>query len=191
MRRWVKAGMVGLAFLTACGGPAGRTTEGDVSEWLRTLDEAKHKGEVGSVTGFLYLMLPGLPTPLKDWPVRLIPLSPTLEQAVSLSREQFERGGRIPLTAEALQQATQPITDTIERLKAIGHTELIRMVHTESGADPTFTFQDVPQGRWLLLAELPSKLSVLLWAQPVTVSKGQATRQLLNDTSVWLEGMTP
>ena len=191
MTRWVKAGVVGLAFLTACGGLAGRTQEGDVSEWLRTLDEAKHKGEVGSVAGFLYLMMPGLPTPLRDWPVRLIPLSPTLEKAVSLSREQFERGGRIPLTAEALKQAAQPIADTMKRLEATGHKELIRLVNTETGADPTFTFQDVPQGRWLLLAELPSTLSVLLWAQPVTVSKGQVTRQSLNDTSVWLEGMTP
>lgn len=192
MRRWVKMGVVGLTFLTACGGGlATRTTEGDVSAWLRSLDEAKQKGEVGSVTGFLYLMLPGLPTPLRDWPVRMIPLSPTLEQAISLSRKQFERGGRTPLTAEALKQATQPITDTITQLEAAGHSELIRMVRTETGTDPTFTFQDVPQGRWLLLAELPSKLSVLQWAQPVTIGKGEQIRQSLNDTNIWLEGMTP
>lgn len=192
MRRWVKVGVIGLAFLTACGGGlATRTTEGDVSAWLRSLDEAKQKGEVGSVTGFFYLMLPGPPTPMRDWPVRMIPLSPILEQAVSLSRGRFERGGHIPLTAEALKQATQPITDAITQLEATGHSELIRMVRTETGTNPTFTFQDVPQGRWLLLAELPSKLSVLLWAQPVTVSKGKQIQQSLNDTNIWLEGMTP
>lgn len=192
MRRWVKGGVVGLALLAACGGGlTTRTTEGDVSEWLRSFDEAKQKGETGSVTGFLYLMLPGLPTPLRDWPVRMIPLTPTLEQAIRLSREQFERGGRAPLTAEALKQVTRPIADAITQIEATGHSELIRMVRTETGTNPTFTFQDVPQGRWVLLAELPSKLSVLQWAQPVTVGKGKQIQQSLNDTNIWLEGMIP
>ena len=190
MTRWVKAGVVGLAFLSACGGLAGRAKEDDLSELLRTLDEAKQKGKVGSVAGFLYLFLPGPPTPLRDWPVRMIPLSPTLEKAVSLSREQFERGGRIPLTADALRLARQPITDHMKMLQATGYKDLIRTVKTVEEADPKFTFQDVPQGRWLLLAELPLKISVLLWAVPVTVTKGGVTWQTLNDKSLWLEGLT-
>jgi hypothetical protein len=190
MTRWVKAGVVGLAFLSACGGLAGTAKEDDVSELLRTLAEAKQKGKVGSVEGFLYLFLPGPPTPLRDWPVRMIPLSPTLERAVTLSREQFARNGSIPLTAAALESARQPITDYLKRLEATGHKELIRRVNTETGTDPKFTFQDVPQGRWLLLAELPSKISVLLWAVPITVTEGQVTWQSLNDKSLWLEGVT-
>ena len=190
MTRWVKAGVVGLAFLSACGGLAGRAKEDDLSELLRTLDEAKQKGKVGSVAGFLYLFLPGPPTPLRDWPVTLIPLPPTLESAVSLPHEQFARTGRMPLTAAALESAGQPINDYMKRLEATGHKELIRRVNTETGADPKFTFQDVPQGRWLLLADLPSKISVLLWAVPVTVTEGQVTWQSLNDKSLWLEGLT-
>lgn len=191
MRRWMTAGLVGLAFLSACGGLAERTKEGDVSEWLRTLDEAKQKGEVGSVEGYLYLFLPGPPTSLRDWPVTLIPLPPTLERAVSLAREQFARTGRMPLTADALRLAYQPIPDYMKMLQATGYTELIRTVNTDTGADPKFTFHDVPQGRWLLLAELPSKISVLLWAVPVTVTKGEVAWQSLNDKSLWLEGLTP
>lgn len=191
MKRRVRVGLVGLAFLSACGGLAGRTKEGDVSEWLRTLHEAKQKGEVGSVEGYLYLMLPGPPTPLRDWPVTLSPLPPTLESAVRLAREQFARTGRMPLTADALRLARQPITDYMKMLQATGYKELIRTVKTDTGTDPKFTFHDVPQGRWLLLAELPSKISVLLWAVPVTVTKGEVAWQSLNDKSLWLEGLTP
>jgi hypothetical protein len=191
MTRWVKAGVVGLAFLTACGGLAGRTKDGDVPEWLRTLHEAQQKGEVGSVEGYLYLILPGPPIPLRDWPVTLIPLPPTLEASVSLARGQFARTGRIPLTADALRLAYQPITDYIKELTATGHKDLIRTVKTVKETDPKFTFQDVPQGRWLLLAQLPSKISVLLWVVPVTVTKGEVTWQSLNDKNLWLEGLTP
>lgn len=191
MRRWVNGGVVVLTLLTACGGLAGGTKEGDSTELFRVLSETQQKGEIGSVEGLLYLWLPGPPTPLRDWPVTLIPLPPTLEDAVRSAREQFTKSGRTPLTADALNQARQPITDYMKRLAATGHQELIRTVKTETGTDPKFTFQDVPQGRWLLLAELPSKISVLLWATPVTVTKGKPTWQSLNDKSVWLEGLTP
>lgn len=191
MRRWVKAGLVGLAFLSACGGLADRTKEGGLSEWLRTLHEAKQKGEIGTVEGYLYLFLPGPPTPLRDWPVTLIPLPPTLEATVRSARLQFASSGRTPLTAQALAQARQPIDTFMKELSAMGHQELIRTVRTDTRTDPKFIFQGVPQGRWLLLAELPSKISVLLWAVPVTVTSGERTWQSLNDKSLWLEGLLP
>lgn len=194
MRQGAKAALAALIcliFLSACGGLANRTKERDLSEWLRTLDEAQQKGAVGSVEGYLYLFLPGPPTPLRDWPVTLIPLPPTLEAAVSSTRLQFVSSGRIPLTAHALAQARQPITDYMKELTATGHQELITTVKTETGIDPKFAFQDLPPGRWLLLAELPSKISVLLWAVPVTVTPGIRTWQSLNDKSLWLEGVMP
>lgn len=180
-----------LTVLSACGGLAVTPREHDVSGLVRSVTEAKQKEEVGSVEGYLYLFLPGPPTPLRDWPVTIIPLPATLETAVSLAREQFARTGRLPLTADALRLARQPIDDYMKALAATGHQELIRTVKTETGTDPKFTFQDVPQGRWLLLAELPSKISTLLWAVPVTVTKGKVTWQSLNDKSLWLEGLTP
>lgn len=191
MRRWMKAGVVGLVFLSACGGLAATNKDGDLSDWLRALHEAKQKGEVGTVEGYLYLFFPGPPIPLRDWPVTLIPLPPTLERTVTHAHEQFAKSGRIPLSAAALAQARQPITDYIKTLTATGHQEMIRTVKTETGADPKFAFQDLPPGRWLLLAELPSKISVLLWVVPVTVTPGVRTWQSLNDKSLWLEGVTP
>jgi hypothetical protein len=135
-------------------------------------------------------MQPALPIPLKDWPVILIPLTPSLEQAVIQAHAAFIRNGRTPLTAQALGRVRQPIITTIDHLEASGHKALIRTAQTETGDEPQFTFPDVPPGRWLLLAELRSKISVVLWAVPVTVTKGAQTWQSLNDKGIWLEGLT-
>lgn len=191
MQRWAKLGVVAVALLSACAGVAGQTGEQEIAGLLQSLGGAAQRGEVGTVEGYLYLMQPAVPTPLKDWSVTLIPLTPTLEGAVNRAKQQFTTHGRVPLSASELDLARRPITDYLKALEATGHTELIRTVNTESGSDPKFTFQDVPQGRWLLLAELPSKISVLLWAVPVTVTKGKVTWQSLNDKSLWLEGLTP
>lgn len=190
MQRWTRLGVVAVAFLSACAGVAGRTGGQEMADLLQSLRGAAQRGEVGTVEGYLYLMQPALPTPLKDWPVTLIPLTPTLEGAVHRAKQQFTTNGRVPLSASALNLARRPITNYIKALEAAGHKELIREVATETGPDPKFTFQDVPHGRWLLLAGFPSKISVLLWAIPVTVSTGKATHQSLNDTNIWLEGLT-
>lgn len=183
--------LLGLTLLSACGGLAGRTQAGGSSEWLRTLHEAKQRGEVGTVAGYFFLFWPAPPTPIRDWPVTLIPLSPTLEDVVTQAHEQFAKRGRVPLSADALAQAHRPITDYMQELAVTGHQDLIRTVKSDTGKDPTFAFQDIPPGRWLLLAELPSKISVLLWAVPVTVEPGGRTWQSLSDKTLWLEGMTP
>jgi hypothetical protein len=182
--------VAGVALLTACAGVTTETAprEGVVA-LLRSLNEAKGKGEVGSVEGHLFLLMPGVPTPLKDWPVTLIPLSPSLEAAVAEARERYERNGRAPLAAEALARAREPIQASLKEAADLGHGDLIRTAKTGT-QEPKFTFQEVPQGRWLLVAELPSKVSMLLWASPVTVSTGQVTRQPLNDSTIWLEGLS-
>ena len=193
MRRWlppVKLGVICLLLLSACVGLPGRTGEQDLSALLRSLKEAGQKGEVGSVEGNLYLIMPGPPTPLKDWPVTLIPLPPALEATVAAAHAQFTRSGRMPLSAEALARARDSITTYPNEVAALGYSELIRTVKT-AAAEPKFSFQGIPHGRWLLLAELPSKITVLLWAVPVTVTTGEVTWQTLNDGIIWLEGLRP
>lgn len=190
MRRWVKGGVVAMTLLSACGGLTRTVPDGGLADLLPSLEEAQQKEEVGSIGGYLYLMQPALPIPLRDWPVILIPLTPTLEQAVIQAHAAFIRNGRTPLTAEALGRVRQPIITTIDHLEASGRKAMIRTVKTETGTEPQFTFPDVPPGRWLLLAELRSKISMLLWAVPVTVTKGAQTWQSLNDKGIWLEGLT-
>lgn len=183
--------MICLLLLSACVGLPGRTEDQDLSALLRSLKEAGQKGEVGSVEGNLYLIMPGPPTPLKDWPVTLIPLSPALEATVAAAHAQFTQSGRTPLSAKALARVRESIATYPNGVTALGYSELIRTVKTAAAAEPKFSFQGIPHGRWLLLAELPSKISVLLWAVPVTVTTGDVTWQSLNDGNIWLEGLTP
>jgi len=193
MRGWARSavsGFVCLAFLSACGGLAAREQGQDLSGFLQSLREAKQKGEVGSVEGYVYLIMPGVPTPLKNWAVHLIPLSSGLEASVASAQERFARNGRTPLSVEALGQARRPIDDYLKEMARLGHAGLILPAKTGT-QEPKFTFNDVPVGRWLLMTELSSKISVLLWAHPVTVAKGDLVRQTLNDGNVWLEGLTP
>lgn len=191
MKRWAAIGVVCGALLSACGGLAGNTREQEISSLLRSLKEAEQKREVGTVEGYLYLAEPAVPTPLRDWPIMLIPLTPTLENAVTRAKGQFAANGRVPLAVKALTVARQPINDYLSELAASGRGEPIRRTKTDREGNPMFRFQDVPQGRWLLLAELPSPISVLLWALPVTITSGEVTRQSLNDKNIWLEGLTP
>lgn len=192
MKRWVTMAMtVGLTFLSACGGVTRTAPDGNLSELFRSLDEAKQKGKVGSVEGYAYLFYPSPPAPLRDWSVTLIPLPPALEATMARSHERFVKAGRTPLTADALQQAQQPIINYMQMLRETGHQDLIKTIKTDTSSDPKFTFQDVPPGRWLLLTALPSQVSTLLWAVPVTVATGEIVWQSLNDKSVWLEGLTP
>jgi len=191
MTRCATLAVLALALLSACGGVAGRAREQEISLLLLSLKEAEQKREVGTVEGYLYLVEPGVPTALRDWPVTLIPLPPTIEGAVTRAKTEFAAHGRNPLSAKALTVAHQPIEAYMKSLQAGGHDELIKQVKTETGVNPKFTFQDVPQGRWLLLAKLPSPISVLLWAVPVTVTSGGVTWQSLNDKNIWLEGLRP
>lgn len=192
MVRWARLGVLAVALLSACAGMTEQTRQREIAGLVQSLQGAAQRGEVGTVEGYLYLMEPAISTPLPGWSVTMIPLTPTLEDAVNRAKQRFLTRVRAPFSARELDLARRPITDHIKTLTAAGHADMIRTVNTtDSKADPKFIFQDVPQGRWLLLAELPSKISVLLWAVPVTVGSGKTTWQSLNDSSVWLEGLTP
>jgi hypothetical protein len=189
MRRRAGRWVIGLLLVAGCAGITRGIQEPDWQSVLQTMQARKDHGEVGVVEGLLYLGRPGIPTLLRDKPVTLIPLPPELETVVAETRAQYAAGGFQPLPAEAFATAHQPITAAVIRLRAPEYRDLAREVKTATGADPEFRFQDVPAGRWLLLAELHSPISTLLWAMPVTVSAGTTTRQLLNDDTIWIEGL--
>lgn len=192
MRRTAKpiiAAMLCLSALSACGGLDAKTGEDKHAEWLRSLKEAEQSGEIGSVEGLLHLSATGVPIPLRDWPVILMPLPPAMETAIAEVAHQYAAGGSAPLPSPAFARAHRMIDAYLRRLERTGYSDLIRRVKTDPGRDPVFRFADVPQGRWLLLAELPSAISRLLWAFPVTVQAGATTRQSLNDSNIWVEGL--
>jgi hypothetical protein len=185
--RWV----IGLLFAAGCAGATHGLQDRDWQSVSETLQARQDHGEVGVVEGFFYLRQPGVPTPLKDAPVTLIPLPPALEAVVTDARARYAGGGYQPLSTEAFAHARQPITAAVTWLRTRGRRDLTREVRTASSDEPQFRFQDVPAGRWLLLAELHSPLSTLLWAVPVTVTAGATTHQSLNDQTIWIEGLTP
>ena len=184
-------GAIGMTvLLSACAtapAPAGRP-DPDLSAGVARLQASREQGRTGSVWGLLYLRQPGVPTPLKDWPVTLLPLTPELETAIQRVRQDYRTGDYAPLPFQTLNRLKQALDSRRAQLRDAGHGDLIRQVKTETGNDPRFEFRDVPEGRWLLLTELASPSSLAVWIVPVTVTAGNATKQSLNDHTV-IEGL--
>lgn len=184
-------GTLGLLTLTACAGlglDGGHRTE--IAGYLAALRAHQEAGHTGTITGRLYLAQPGVPTPLLDWTVTLLPLSPGQEAALERARAPYLEGDRAPLSPEQFETARQVIAGLRAAAEADRASGLIRTA-TTNRVDAAFTLTDVPEGRWLLTAELPGKLSTLLWAVPVSVTAGQTAVSVLNDSAVWLEGLKP
>ncbi len=189
-RNTVACVLLCLAVLSGCGRFAQETHRPDTAALFRSLKEAGAAWRTGTIEGNLYLVHPGLASLLRDWSVTLLPLSPDQEAAINEVHERYVTNGREPLSADRFQHARGLLERLAAQTKELGYGELIRTATTDA-KEAKFVFSDVPEGRWLLTAELPSKLSTLLWARPVTVTAGKATTWLLNDTTIWLEGLTP
>lgn len=189
MRRriWSAIGMIMLVSACATMSETGRP-DPDLPVTLMRLQAHREQGRTGSVFGFLYLREPGVPIPLKDWAVVLLPLTPGLEAAVQRARQAYRAGGYAPLPFQTLDQLTQALDRYSAQLRDAGHGDLIKQTRTETGDDPKFEFREVPEGRWLLLAELPSPSSLAVWVVPVTITAGIASKQSLNDQTV-IEGL--
>ena len=190
VRSTMACALLCLTALCACGGLLDGAHRPDGAAHFRSLKEAGAAGRTGTVQGFLYLVHPGLPSALREWSVTLLPLSPDQEAAISLAHERYLKSGRAPLSAGQFQEAHRLLDQIAAKSKESGYSDLIRTATTDT-TQARFVFEDVPEGRWLLTAELPSKLSMLLWARPLTATAGKVTTWLLNDTTIWLEGLTP
>lgn len=186
-RIWSAIGMTMLLSACATISATGRSGS-DLRATLAELQTHQEQGRTGSVWGFLYLREPGVPRSLKDWPVVLMPLTPGLEAAVQHARQAYRTGDYAPLPFHTLDQLKRTLDSYSAQLRDAGRGDLIRQVKTETGDDPKFEFTEVPEGRWLLLAELPAPPSLAVWVVPVTVTAGEATRQSLNDQTV-IEGL--
>lgn len=190
MKRRIASAIGTIMLVSACATMAPQTgqSDTDLRTTLAQLQADREQGRTGSVWGFVYLLNPGVATPLKDWPVTLLPLTPGLETAVRQARQAYRAGGYAPLPFQTLDRLRQALAGYSTQLRDAGRGDLIRQVKTETGDDPKFEFTEVPEGRWLLLAELPSPPTLAVWVVPVTVTTGAATRQSLNDQTV-IEGL--
>ncbi len=183
-------GTLSLVALTGCAGIGHDPGPAADAAFLATIRERQVSGNTGTVVGRLYLAQPAIPTPLTGWTVTLLPLSPTQESALNQVRSPYLDGGREPLSPERFDEARS----FLNRLQAAaGDQQSPGFVRssTTNHEDAGFTFQDVPEGRWVLIAELPGKVSTLLWASPITVMATKTTVVILNDSAIWLEGLKP
>lgn len=183
-------GTLALAALTGCAGIGHDPGPAADAAYLATIAEHQVSGKTGTLLGRLYLAQPAVPTPLMGWTVTLFPLSPEQESALNQARSPYLDGGREPLSADRFDAAR----GFLNRLQAVAgdqHTPSFVRTATTNHEDAGFTFPDVPEGRWVLIAEFPGKVSTLLWAFPITVTSTKTTVQTLNDSAIWLEGLKP
>lgn len=183
-------GTLALTALTGCAGIGHDPGPAADAAYLATIVEYQVSGKTGTVVGRLYLAQPAIPTPLMNWTVTLLPLSPEQESALNQVRSPYLDGGREPLSPDRFEAARS----FLNRLQvAAGDQQSPGLVRsaTTNRVDAAFTFPDVPEGRWVLIAELPGKVSTLLWASPITVTATKTTVILLNDSAIWLEGLKP
>lgn len=186
-RIWSVIGMTMLVSACATMPQTGRA-DPDLPTTIARLQAHREQGRTGSVWGFLYLRNPGIATSLQDQLVTLLPLTPELETAVHHARQAYRAGDFAPLPFQALDRLRLALDSARTQLRGVGRGDLILQTRTEKGNEPRFEFREVPEGQWLLLAELPSPLSLAVWIVPVTITAGSATRQSLNDQTV-IEGL--
>jgi hypothetical protein len=181
--------LLSIPILAGCAARHAAADRQELTAALQSFREAEAAGRTGTITGNFYLLYPAIPTILRDRPVTLLPLTPGLEAAINEAGDRYA-GTREPLSPEALAPARRLLDDASSAVKPLGGEKLIKTTRTDP-KEASFTFADIPEGRWLLTAEFETPYSVLLWAVPVTVTAGHNTRQRLNDGNVWLEGLKP
>lgn len=152
------------------------------------LEQQRATGATGSVRGSHLFTGPHAITRFTDRPVSLIPLSPDLESAVTRARQQYLDGRRAPLPHPVALAHFALLDRQVREVKRRGFGSLIRVTTTDP-KEAGFEFTGVPAGKWLLVATLTTRVSELYWAVPVEVRAGQAVKQDLTETDIWLEAV--
>ncbi len=182
-----------LLGLLACAGPVTKATpaaerkpdaENPVQRTVKELLANQAAGRVRTVQGLGYVTAP-IAVPLANGEVTLLPSSPELEVALARIQRRWWTGRRRPLPYETFQAAFAALTAQRIAVGRAGGEGLIRFAPTDDTGK--FSFTQVPEGRWLLVADMSSPVSTLLWALPVEVGEQDPPLQFLVDGSLLLE----
>lgn len=155
---------------------------------LNRLKEREAAQAVGSVSGHLFFLGPDAVSRFTNAPVSLIPLSPDLEAAITSAHQEYLAGRRAPLAPQVAQARGALLDGYIAEIPRRGFGAFARTTTTDE-KDARFEFEAVPEGRWLLVAGVASRASVLYWAVPVEIRAGTALRQNLSESNFWIEGL--
>ena len=182
-----------LLGLLACAGPVTKATpsaerkpdaENSVQRTVQGLLANQAAGRVRTVQGLGYVTAP-IAVPLANGEVTLLPSSPDLEVALAKLQRQWLTGRRRPLPYETFQAAFAALTAQRIAVGRAGGEAFIRFASTDDSGK--FSFAQVPEGRWLLVADMSSPVSTLLWALPVEVREQDPPPLFLIDGSLLLE----
>ena len=175
-----------LSSRDARGGQSAEASLKAILDGLRTNAAA---GRTGTVKGIGNLDVSPAPLiVLSKGTVSLIPSTPELEAAVREIGRRWRAGGRRPVQVEEFQAAFGLLDRHAQAISALGGADLLRLAETDSNG--RFSFEAVPEGRWLLVTDLASPISALLWAISDHVSAGETTVVHLTNWNILVEGST-
>jgi len=189
--------LAALLLLTACAGnvtttaPPGErqpTAESSLRGTVEKLSANQATGRVRTIQGVGYVMAP-VAVPLADGEVSLIPSTPDLEAALARLQRRWLNGRKQPLPYEAFQAAFSRLTAHRVEVGRAGGEAFIRFATTDKRG--RFRFEQVPEGRWLLVADMSSPVSTVLWAVPVEVGTEDPPPLFLADATLLLEARKP
>ena len=192
-RRWGPATLAAVLLgLTACAkvmSPVEEKTVDPLPQKTVQMMLANHEaGRVKTVSGAGYIVGP-IAIAMAHGEVSLIPSAPALEATLAKLQNRWLAGRRQPLPFEAFQNAFVPLTQQRIAVGRAGGESLIRFASTDEQG--RFRFEGVPQGRWLLVADMSSPVSTLLWALPIQIGAEDPLPLLLFDGNILFEVRTP
>jgi hypothetical protein len=159
-----------------------------LQEVVQTLLANQAAGRTKDVAGTAYVMAP-IAVPLANAEMRLIPNTRQIEASLARFQRRWQDGKRQPLPFEEYQAAFAILTAHREAVGLTGGESLVRFVQTDDKGQ--FRFDTVPEGAWLLIADMPSSVSILLWVIPIDVLVNQPNGPplLLTDSNLLFEAI--
>jgi hypothetical protein len=180
------AAIIGLAACAAVTTPPSKeTSQARFQETVQALLANQAAGSTATLAGTGFVTGP-IAVPLANGEVTMVPLTPELDKALAGLQRQWVDGKRQPLSFDTYRTAVAILTAHRIAVAQVGGEALIRFARTDEKGN--FRFEGVPEGSWLLLADLRSSVSILLWAYPVTVRAQRETPPIfLTDGNLLLE----
>jgi hypothetical protein len=196
-QQWMAALAAALLSLTACAGPATTApkppveakpaAENPLQLAVKRLLANGADGQVGSASGAGFVTAP-IAIFLADGEVSLLPNTPELEAALAPFQRRWRERRRQPFPFQEFQAAFALLTAQRTAVARLGGETLVLFAKTDDRG--RFHFERVPAGQWLLVADMSSPASILLWVVPVEVSPGGDTQAFLVDSNILLEATT-
>ena len=154
---------------------------------LQTLQTSESAGRTGTLKGVGTINVsPAPPLLLATSSFSLIPSTPDLEALLDQIGRAWREGRRRPVSNPEFQAAFGLLDRHVLAVRALGGGAFIREAQSDDKGG--FTFDNVPEGRWLLVTELQTPVSALVWAIRGRVIVGKTTFVKVSETNVWIEG---